>query len=205
MHLANRIAVILTSFGLAIAPLLLQSSPAQAQPANQPAGLSGSYLGVTLDGDNLNDSFRTLVRTGNSALWLVDQVISRPRNPSTPGTGNASDRPPTHLQGRLDLPNSQLSVRGTVVMGEQVESVTPVLSYDLPVGANTNVYAGAGYAIVQPGQPTPVGSRDGVVLTTGIETSINRRVIVYGDMRYQPNTMVGSDAMQWQVGIGHRF
>jgi len=30
-------------------------------------------------------------------------------------------------------------------------------------------------------------------------------VIVYGDMRYQPNTMVGSDAMQWQVGIGHRF
>lgn len=204
MHLAKRIAVILTSSGLAIAPLL-QSPPAQAELANQPAGLSGSYLGVTLDGDNLDESFRTLVRTGNSAVWLVDQVISRPRTPSTPGSGNTADILPTHLQGRLDLPNSQISVRGTVVVGEQVESVTPVLSYDLPVGANTNVYAGAGYAIVQPGQPTPVGSRDGVVLTTGIETSINRRVIVYGDLRYQPNTMVGSDAVQWQVGIGHRF
>lgn len=204
MHLANRVVTLVGS-GLAIAPFLFLASPAQAQAANQPTGLTGSYLGASLDGNNLNDSLRNLVRTGNSAVWLVDQVVGRPKAPSTPGSGNAADLPLTQLQGRIDLPNSQVSVRGTVVVGEQVESVTPVLSYDLPVGANTNVYAGAGYAIVQPGQQTPVGSRDGVVLTTGIETSLGRRVIVYGDMRYQPNTVVGTDAMQWQVGIGHRF
>lgn len=204
MHLANRVVTLVGS-GLAIAPFLFSTYPAQAQAVNQPPGLTGSYLGVNLDGNNLNDSFRNLVRTGNSAVWLVDQVVGRPKAPTTPGGGNTADLPLTQLQGRIDLPNSQVSVRGTVVVGEQVESVTPVLSYDLPVSANTNVYAGAGYAIVQPGQQTPVGSRDGVVLTTGIETSLGRRVIVYGDMRYQPNTVVGTDAMQWQVGIGHRF
>lgn len=205
MHVASRIAVKALGSGLAIASLLLQATSAQAEPANSPQGMSGSYLGVTLDGDNLDDSLRTLVRTGNSAVWLVDQVISRPRTTSTSSSGDAAGLAPTHLQGRIDLPNSQLSVRGTVVMGEQVESVTPVLSYDLPMGANTNVYAGAGYAIVQPGQQTPVGDRDGVVLTTGVETSVSRQVIVYGDMRYQPNAAVGNNAMQWHVGIGHRF
>lgn len=205
MHVAKRIAVMALGSGLAIAPLLLEATSAQAEPANPPQGMSGSYLGVALDGENLDDGLRTLVRTGNSAVWLIDQVVGRPRTTATSGSGNAAGLAPTHLQGRIDLPNSQLSVRGTVVMGEQVESVTPVLSYDLPVGANTNVYAGAGYAIVQPGQQTPVGDRDGVVLTTGVETSVSRQVIVYGDMRYQPNAAVGSDAMQWHVGIGHRF
>ncbi len=219
MQVAKRIAVkriavkriaVMVGSGLAIAPLLLQATSAQAEPANSPQGMSGSYLGVTLDGDNLDDGLRTLVRTGNSAVWLVDQVVGRPRTTAAPG-GTAAGLAPTQLQGRIDLPNSQLSVRGTVVMGEQVESITPVLSYDLPVGGNTNVYAGAGYAIVQPGQlvqpgqQAPVGDRDGVVLTTGVETSLSRQVIVYGDMRYQPNTAVGRDAMQWHVGIGHRF
>lgn len=186
--------------GLAIACSWLYSLPAIAEPT----GLSGSYIGVTLDTtESMDENLRSLVKTGNSALWVVERVLGASSgSASTSPERTASD---TQIQGRLDLPNSPVSLRGTVIVGNQIEAVMPVLSYDFAIGPTTNLYAGAGYVVVEPGQQTPLGDRDGMVLTTGMETAVNHRVIIYGDVRVRPQVEQNSNPMSVHIGIGHRF
>jgi hypothetical protein len=165
----------------------------------RPQGLEGSYLGVGLDSTNLDSGVRSLLRSPSAAGWVADQLTPRPNSSAAP---QANER---QVQGRLDLPNSPLSIRGTVVIDDDVEAVLPMLSYDLPMGVNANIYAGAGYLLVRPGEATVLGDRDGPVFNAGAETALNQRIILYGDLRYRPVTAVGEDPVRVQFGMGHRF
>ncbi|GAB4141967.1 MAG: hypothetical protein Fur0046_18210 [Cyanobacteria bacterium J069] len=181
---------------VAIAPLLLQVPAAQADPS----GFAGSYIGSTVSNSEFESSLQSVALSGSSAAWLMEQALNAGR--IAPGQTAAPD---TQFQGRLDLPNSPISIRGTVVLNQDIEAVMPGLTYDVPVGNAANVYAGAGYAIVRPGAQTPLGDRNGVVITTGVEASVGRRVVVYGDFRYRPGPAATTENMQMQLGIGHRF
>jgi len=180
---------LLLAIALNALPLTLLPFPAEADSP----GMEGSYVGVTLEGQALGDSARSLVRGTGSGGWLVDQVFGR------------HPQAERQFQGRVDLPDFPLSVRGTMVVGEDIRAVMPSLSYDVPLGNRANVFAGAGYAIVRDGEQTVVGDRDGLVLTAGAEAALNRSLVIYGDVRIRPDGAAQPENLRLQFGFGHRF
>jgi hypothetical protein len=170
---------------------------AQAQSRNQTRGLEGSYLGATVDGSNVGESLSSLLGTGGSRAWVEGQVEG-----TQDASGHTGQR---NFQTRIDVQDFPVSIRGAIVLGDDIEAVMPMLSYDVPLGGSANVYAGAGYALVQPGTQTVLGDRDGVVLSTGVEAAINRSVVVYGDVRYHPSSGPAENPVRVQFGLGHRF
>lgn len=113
-----------------------------------------------------------------------------------------------NIQGRFAVPNTPVSVRGSVLFTDKTSALMPVLSYDLPVAPNTNVYAGVGYSFVQnPGTVTPLGNQNAVVLTTGVESEVVKNIVVYGDAKYGINAYQNSSAsaLSFQAGLGYRF
>ncbi|NJN87566.1 MAG: porin family protein [Leptolyngbyaceae cyanobacterium SL_7_1] len=186
-------ALLLVGFGSWLA------APASAEPR----GLTGSYIGVAIDGEDPSSSFNSLIDTGSDVATIIERVLDD--RPTGAPNGATVDR---QLQGRLDVPNAPISVRATAIVGDDVRAVLPTLSYDFPVGNNANLYAGAGYVfITTPGTATPLGDRNGVVLTAGAETAIGEDVVIYGDVRFRPDAQRQSETSQTrvQVGIGRRF
>ena len=60
----------------------------------------------------------------------------------------------------------------------------PLVSYDVLITNNANVYVDAGYSSVEKnGLPTPLGNKDAVVLTTGVEAQVTRDILVYSDVK----------------------
>lgn len=197
----------LTGASIAIGPL--SSAPAIAQPT----GLEGSYVGITVDSNQTNTLLQSMLDAdawGGMSAWspadLWKEAVTT-GNPLSNQTSPKSEAPTTQVQGRLDLPNSPLSARGSVFfVDKDVKAVMPMLSYDLPVANGTNVYAGAGYAFVKtPG--TPLGDRDGVVLTTGVEAGVGDGLVIYGDAKLRLNRdRADTNApVRLQVGAGYRF
>ncbi|MEO1209807.1 MAG: hypothetical protein AAFX78_09715 [Cyanobacteria bacterium J06638_20] len=165
----------------------------------RPSGLEGSYLGATVDGRNVEDGILTLLGIGSGREWVYEETLSE----DDAADGNDSGQ--RNFQTRVDVEDLPISLRGEVVLGDEIEAVMPGVTYDLPVGNDANIYAGAGYVIVRPGAQTVLGDRDGVVLTTGVEASINRRVILYGNVRLHPTNVDDQDPIRVQFGLGHRF
>ncbi|MDX2096566.1 MAG: outer membrane beta-barrel protein [Leptolyngbyaceae cyanobacterium bins.59] len=125
--------------------------------------------------------------------------------------GNANDAATYggNIQGRVAIPNAPVSVRGSVLFTDKNSTVIPTLTYDAPIARNTNLYAGVGYSFVQNqgATATPLGNRDSVVLTTGVESEVAKNVMVYSDAKYGINAYQNSsaNALSFQLGVGYRF
>jgi hypothetical protein len=167
---------------LAIAPVFLSSSRvfAQTTEGNQPTGMTSTYVGAGV---------ATGVTSG--------------------GQGGDAATFGGNIQGRAAIPNSPVSVRGAVLFTDKTSAVMPILSYDVPIANNTNVYVGAGYSFVQqsPGASTPLGNQNAVVLTTGVETQVGDGIILYSDAKLGINAYQNSpaQAVSIQAGAGYRF
>jgi hypothetical protein len=111
-----------------------------------------------------------------------------------------------NVQGRFDLPTVPLSARGAWLFNGDGSALMPILSYDLPITPNANLYAGAGYSFVTGGE-SPLGDQDAVVLTTGVEAGIRRNVVVYGDVKLGLDAYEDSSdpAVSVQLGAAYRF
>lgn len=113
-----------------------------------------------------------------------------------------------NIQGRLAIPNTPLSARAAILFSSETSAIMPIVSYDLPITNNSNVYLGAGYSFVEAkGKPTPLGNKDAVVLTTGIETQVNKYVVLYSDAKLGINAYEDSpaSAVSFQAGAAYRF
>ncbi len=175
-------------------------------------GLQGSYAGIPVDLSNLLKQNPALVTSpehlANAAMQQA--LKSTGITPDFNATASLQTNPAVgaQFQGRYDVPNSPLSVRGSVYFGDNSRAVMPVVTYDIPVGGSTNFYAGAGVAIVNTsaGKTTPVGDRTGVVVTTGLETEINKGIVLYGDAKWlSSNKGTGTPPVRYQLGVGYRF
>lgn len=190
---------------LAIAPVVLSAQTATAQPR----GLQGNYIGVAGDANDAGENLSGFLEVTDPQRWILDEAL-RLQGIETRSNAERADgeTTPSQFQGRLDLPNTPISVRGAVVVGDDVKAILPMLSYDLPVTNNANVYAGAGYAVVKtPGEETPLGDRNGVILTTGAEAAVGGGLVIYGDAKVRLNGERDSDnpPVRLQVGAGLRF
>lgn len=113
-----------------------------------------------------------------------------------------------NIQGRYAIPNTPLSARGAILFSDETSAIMPMLSYDIPVTNRANVYLGAGYSFVEAnGKPTPLGNKDAVVLTTGVEAEATRNIMLYSDVKLgidaYENTSV--PAVSLQLGAAYRF
>lgn len=165
-----------------VAPATLFAGNASAQTINQQlTGTNASYLGAGISAG---------VTDGGSPRYNDDAQFG----------GN--------VQGRYAIPNTPISARGALLFGGDTVSVIPSLSYDVPVSNNTNVYLGAGYSFVgKDGRSTPLGNKDAVVLSTGIESQVTDRVVLYGDVKLGIDAYEDSsaEAASIQAGAAYRF
>ncbi|MEM9540968.1 MAG: outer membrane beta-barrel protein [Cyanobacteria bacterium P01_E01_bin.42] len=113
-----------------------------------------------------------------------------------------------NIQGRFAVPNAPVSVRGAILFSDETSAIMPIVSYDIPISNNANVYVGGGYSFVEAnGQATPLGNDDSVVLTAGAEAQLGDSFIVYGDTKWGIDAYEDSaaDALSFQGGVGYKF
>jgi hypothetical protein len=113
-----------------------------------------------------------------------------------------------NIQGRFAIPKTPISARGAVLFGGKTSAIVPTLTYDAPIGRNTNLYVGAGYSFIsEDGERTQLGNRDAAVITAGVESEVAKSVIVYGDAKWGIDAYENSsaDALTLQGGVGFRF
>lgn len=162
-----------------LSTVLLTSAVFSASIATAQPGLDSSYLGIGVSAGATNG-----------------------------GRNNDYSRVGGNLQGRLAIPSASISLRGTLLFGNETVAVMPVLSYDIPVAQNTNLYLGAGYSFIgREGKNTSLGNRNAPVITLGAESAVSKNVVVYGDLKWGIDAYKGSsaDAVSFQVGVGYRF
>ncbi|MEQ8960580.1 MAG: outer membrane beta-barrel protein, partial [Coleofasciculus sp. C2-GNP5-27] len=113
-----------------------------------------------------------------------------------------------NIQGRVTTSKAPVSLRGAVLFSDDTSAIMPMVSYDVPVTNNANVYVGAGYSFVEEdGQPTPLGNKNAPVVTVGAEAQLGRNVVVYGDTKLGIEAYEDSpaSAVSIQAGAGYRF
>ncbi len=124
------------------------------------------------------------------------------------GTGSDGLNGGGNVQGRVVIPNTPVSVRGTVLFNGNNSAIVPTITYDIPVAKGTNVYAGVGGAFVQnKGVNSPIGTRDSVVLNAGVESQVAKGIVVYTDAKLGLNAYQGSSASAVGLsgGVGIQF
>lgn len=113
-----------------------------------------------------------------------------------------------NVQGRYAVPNAPVSVRGAVLFGGDATAIMPVVTYDVPIANNTNVYFGGGYSFVtDEGKNTPLGNENAPVITLGAESQLSNNIVAYGDAKWGIDAYRNSDAdaVSFQAGLGYRF
>ena len=184
-----------------VASSLLVVSPAMAEPS----GLEGNYWGKSLEQHHPLDLGRQILldTTQRTDHPIINSIL----NSDLPQSNSAQSNLHGSFQGRLDLPNTQLSVRGTAAINREAIDLIPTISYDIPVTNNANVYAGAGYSIRRNIGTAPNQGQEAMVLTTGVETAVGQKMIVYGDAKFELDFQDRGDRspMRLQVGAGYRF
>lgn len=174
-------------------------------------GLQGSYAGIPVDiGDVLRQNPTWVAAPEDFAHAAMNQALKSTGITAefNPDSGVPASSVGAQFQGRYDVPNSPLSVRGSVYFGGNAKAVMPMVTYDVPVGGGTNLYAGAGVAVVNTpaGKATPLGNRTGVVVTTGVEAEISKGIVLYGDAKWlSGNKGTGTPPLRYQLGVGYRF
>lgn len=143
--------------------------------------------------------------TGTNASYLGAGIsISATNNGKTSDDAGFGG----NIQGRVAIPNTPISARGAILFNDQTSAIMPIVSYDVPITNSANVYLGAGYSFVEEdGELSPLGSKDAVVLTTGVEAEVRRNIVLYGDAKLGIDAYEDSSgsAVSFQLGAAYRF
>ncbi|MGA7934321.1 MAG: hypothetical protein WCA35_12300, partial [Kovacikia sp.] len=110
--------------------------------------------------------------------------------------------------GRVDLGNLPFSLRGKLFVSPESSVVQPILSYDLAIARNTNIYAGAGYSFANSKDKTSdLTNQNAVIVTAGAEAAVSEKIVIYGDAQYQVNhpNIKETLPVKVQFGFGYRF
>jgi hypothetical protein len=144
---------------------------------------------------------------GTNASYVGGGVAAGVTNGGSAAGGDAATFG-GNIQGRLAAPNVPVSARGAVLFSDDTSAIMPMVSYDVPVTNNANVYVGAGYSFVESqGQPTPLGNQSAPVVTVGAEAQLGQNIVIYGDTKLGINAYRDSSAsaVSVQAGAGFKF
>jgi hypothetical protein len=110
--------------------------------------------------------------------------------------------------GRLKLGPTPFSARTQILFTDQTTAIIPQISVDAPIAKGTNGFLAAGYSFVETdGKQTPLGDRDGVALTAGVESQVAKNFMIYSNATLGMKTYQNSpaSAVSIQGGVGYRF
>jgi hypothetical protein len=113
-----------------------------------------------------------------------------------------------NLTGRLKLGPTPFSARTQILFTDQTTAIIPQVSVDAPIAKGTNVFVAGGYSFVEAnGKQTPLGDRDGVAITAGVESEVAKNFLIYSNATLGLKTYQNSDtsAVSIQGGLGYRF
>ena len=113
-----------------------------------------------------------------------------------------------NIQARFTIDKAPVSLRGAILFSGDNTAIIPMVSYDVPITNNANVYVGAGYSFTEKnGQATPLGNTDAPVVTVGAEAQLGQNVVIYGDTKVGINAYENSSAsaISIQAGAGVKF
>lgn len=174
-----KLALLTGMFSLGIAGAMTLSFAKSVAAASASQGMTGSYIGIGIAPGVTSGGHR-----GDDAQLGGD------------------------IQGRVAIPHTPLSVRGSFLFDDKTTATIPTITYDIPIAKNTNLYAGAGYSFIgKQGDDTPIGNRNSFILDSGVETALSKNVVAFGDAKYGFNAYENSDAnaVSLQFGVGYRF
>jgi opacity protein-like surface antigen len=126
------------------------------------------------------------------------------------GNTSAGETARTHilLTGRYKFLEVPLSLRTQVMIGSST-AVVPTVSYDIPMNFDTDIYIGAGVALANTADTTPVGNKNSFVLQPGIDFAIPKtNFVLFGNVTFAFDAYrhaPGVTATAVQTGVGFRF
>lgn len=105
----------------------------------------------------------------------------------------------------LELP---VSVRAQLFALRGSTAFVPTVSYDVPIGWQTDVYVGVGASVTDGTTPSPVGNRSAFVIQPGIDFAVpNSNVVIFANSVFAFNAFKGNGntAIAVQGGLGLQF
>lgn len=113
-----------------------------------------------------------------------------------------------NITGRVKLGKSPFSARTQILFSDETTAIVPQVSVDAGIAKNTNAYVAAGYSFVEKnGQPTPLGNKDSVAVTAGVETEVSKNFLIYSNATVGVDAYENSPASAVNIGggLGYRF
>ncbi|MBD2175704.1 hypothetical protein H6F42_02065 [Pseudanabaena sp. FACHB-1998] len=151
-----------------------------ATPSVQAQPAYGSYLGV-------GASFG--FTSGNSSL-------------------GENSRTSAVVAARYKFLEFPVSLRTQILIGNST-AVVPTVSFDVPLNFDTDIYIGAGVALSNTVDTTPVGNKNSFVVQPGIDYTLpNSNLVLFGNVIFAFDAYrnsPGTSATSLQTGLGLRF
>ncbi|MEM7553905.1 MAG: hypothetical protein AAF378_07360 [Cyanobacteria bacterium P01_A01_bin.84] len=144
-------------------------------------------------------------RKGTDASYVGAGVSAGVTNGGQAGTSATFGG---NVTGRLKIGGTPLSARTQIIFSDDTTAIVPQVSVDAGIAKNTNAYVGVGYSFVEKnGQPTPLGNKDSVAVTAGLESEFAKNLMVYGSTTLAPDGFQNTSASPVSIngGIGYRF
>jgi len=126
------------------------------------------------------------------------------------GNVNAGESAKTSilLSGRYKFLEVPISIRAQAMIGSST-AVVPTVSYDIPLNFDTDLYVGAGVALANTADTTPVGNKNSFVIQPGVDFAIpNTNFVLFGNVIFAFDAYrnaPGVTATSVQTGLGFRF
>jgi len=112
------------------------------------------------------------------------------------------------LSGRYKFLEVPISIRAQAMIGSST-AVVPTVSYDIPLNFDTDLYLGAGVALANTADTTPVGNKNSFVIQPGVDFAIpNTNFVLFGNVIFAFDAYrnaPGVTATSVQTGLGFRF
>ncbi|MEA5479252.1 hypothetical protein VB774_16645 [Pseudanabaena galeata UHCC 0370] len=128
----------------------------------------------------------------------------------TSGNSSAGESSRTSglIAARYKFLEFPVSVRTQILIGSST-AVVPTVSFDVPLNFDTDVYIGAGVALSNTVDTTPVGNRNSFVIQPGIDYTVpNSNLVLFGNVIFAFDAYrnsPGTSATSLQTGLGLRF
>lgn len=111
------------------------------------------------------------------------------------------------VQGRYDIRNAPVSVRGSVLFNDKAAAIQPMVTYDIATSNKSNIYLGGGASILAGNGMSPLGDKTAFMLTAGAEGEVAPNWVLFGDVRWGISALENSNAqaISLQTGAAYRF
>ena len=111
-----------------------------------------------------------------------------------------------NIQGSLPVQGTPIDVKTKVLWNNDATTINPEIAAGTCLGSRTKVYGAVGYSFVeQDGKSTPLGNKDSVTASVGVESQVKKGIVVYSNATVAVDGYENSSALPVNVGGGVGF